>query len=328
MLPREILGTDGYKKVNGMWNIGWMTGMVDFPQTNGFWLRQTWKLGQSPWIELADGDRLDTRFKAGTWVKVWTRIRGEKDEDDEPVIRLTALFVDGASALDVPSAETWNVGRPDNLPDALIPGTKPKPGDFWVPKDAGLDGADSESVAMMPSIQRASNVVRITGLIDSVVPAVDYQTGEPLHDRFWIMLRQHQNDDTLIPAKLVDPRRISLWRKALLRGVPVTLIGSIRVRAFEIPDPEDETKNRLVQKQYVRIQNGGIQTAGAADVPSLDWVRQMIMERRDENIRLRAGRERRRSGSGEGGETVAPPVTSAVAPGMGGVADQIPMPVD
>lgn len=313
MIPREVLASDGYKKVNGMWNIGWMTGMVDFPQANGFWLRQTWKLGQSPWIELAQGDRLDSRFKAGSWVKVWARVRGERDADGEPVIRLTALFIDGASALDVPSAETWNVGRPADLPDAILPGTLPKPGDFWVPSESGLDGADSDSVRLMQSVQRAGNQVRLTGVIDSVVPAVDHQTGEPLHDRFWVMLRQHRGDDTLIPAKIVDERRIGLWRKALLRGVPVTLLGAIRVRAFEIPDPDDTSKSRLIQKQYLRVQAGGVQTAGAADIPAHDWVREMILERRDENMRLRAGRERTRVAPG-----AMAPASPALRPEDGG----------
>lgn len=283
---RDRLEDYGFK--NGFLNIAFMTGMMRFRTKDGFFIQQTERLGQSPYIYVPSTVTIPARFRDGDWVSARARVIGERDDAGIPRVRLNLIRLDGATAMDISPTEAWSL-RPNDI-DAI---GAPTPGSFIVPKSI-IRPSDGERPTLLTKFRASHNDIKLTGLIAAQQQARHPATGEPRDDAYELLLRVSEKLDETILVKVVK-RRALAWMREYKIGSPVHITGALRVRVKPVPVDGQPDAERLVQWPYIRTERGP-ELATPRDINADEpWAEEMIrsaMKRRAAEVEKSGTRAR------------------------------------
>lgn len=276
---RDRLEDYGYK--DGFLNIAYLSGMIRFMTKAGFYLQQTHRLGQSPYIHIPSSVVMPTRHKEGDLVTVRARLIGVKGEDDIPTIRVELIWVNGVTPMDVKPEAAFNL-----VPNEVDTIGIPTPDNFIV-KKLTVKQSEGENPRLLTDFRSSYNSVMVTGLVFAQSQARHNITGEPKDDAYNLMLRVSEDVEACLPVK-VARRDAVKWMAAYKTGVPVKIIGNLRVRVRPEPVEGNPDVERVVAMPYIRTERGP--ELAVRDInQDADWVqetlRKAIRRRHEERSR-------------------------------------------
>lgn len=282
----------GFKFVNEMLNIGYLSGWVRKPSKDAFLLQQIDSLAHAIHIKVEPGTRIP---KETTPVTVVCHVYGQKREDGKSVVELRAIDIKKPSSRSMPIELVWKSSLAEGAAtDAFQPFKTD--GSFKGMIAEQLDDTDSNEISDILRVLEATkgrlntklgenaNVVTLAGFVEgaAIVRATHYG-GKEQKAYISVLLRQHRDASKAIPIRLYEkPEMLSGILGTIPVGYPVSMIGQVQIKVI----PNDENTKEIADSfLYIRTRSLSGASKGVEIKQEPDWwgemARRILADRTD-----------------------------------------------
>jgi len=282
----------GFKFVNEMLNISYLSGWVRKPSKEGFMLQQTNSLAHAIYITVDPGTRIP---KETTPVTVVCHAYGKKREDGKSIVELRAIDIKKPSSRSMPIELVWKSSLANG---AAIDAFQPfkSDGSFKGMIAEQLDDSEGGEIADILRVLEATkgrlntklgenaNVVMLAGFVEgAAIVRATHHGGKEQRSYISVLLRQHRDASLAIPIRVYDaPEMLQGVLKTIPVGYPVSMVGHVQIKVI----PNDEHIEEIVDSfLYIRTRNLSGATRGEEIKQEPDWwgemARRIVAERKD-----------------------------------------------
>lgn len=268
----------GYRFVNEMLNISYLSGWVRKSTKEGFLLQQTNSLAHAIFITVEPGTRVP---KETTPVTVVCHAYGKKRADGKSVVELRAIDIKKPSSRSMPVELVWKSSLAKGAAiDAFQP-FKPD-GSFKGLIAEQIDDSEGSEVADILRVLEATkgrlntklgenaNVVMLAGFVEgAAIVRATHLGGKEQRAYISVLLRQHRDAALAIPIRVYDaPEMLPGVLKTIPVGYPISMTGHVQIKV--IPNNDDITQI-ADSFLYIRTRNLSGVTKGDEIKQEPDW---------------------------------------------------------
>jgi hypothetical protein len=282
----------GFKFVNEMLNISYLSGWVRNPSKDGFLLQQTNSLAHAIFITVEPGTRIP---KETTPVTVVCHAYGKKREDGKSVVELRAIDIKKPSSRSMPVELVW---KSSLAKGATIDSFEPfkSDGTFKGMIAEQIDDSEGSEIADILRVLEATkgrlntklgenaNVVMLAGFVEgaAIVRATHHGDKEQ-RAYISVMLRQHRDASLAIPIRVYEaPEMLAGVLKTIPVGYPISMVGHVQIKVIPNNENIEEIADSFL---YIRTRNLSGATKGEEIKQEPDWwgemAKRIAAERKD-----------------------------------------------
>lgn len=237
----------GFKFVNEMLNISYLSGWVRKPSKEGFLLQQTNSLAHAIYITVDPGTRIP---KETTPVTVVCHAYGRKRDDGKSVVELIAIDIKKPSSRSMPIELVWNSSLAEGVAtDAFQPFKSD--GSFKGMIAEQIDDSETSEIADILRVLEATkgrlntklgenaNVVTLAGFVEgAAIVRATHHGGKEQQAYISVLLRQHRDASLAIPIRVYEkPEMLAGILRTIPVGYPVSMVGQVNIKV--IPNNEN-----------------------------------------------------------------------------------------
>lgn len=268
----------GFKYVNEMLNIAYLTGWVRKPSKGGFLLQQIDSLAHAIFITVEPGTRIP---KETTPVTVLCHVYGLKREDGKSIVELRAIDIKKPSSRSMPIELVWKSSLAEGAAtDAFQPFKSD--GTFKGLIAEQIDDSENNEIADILRVLEAtkgrlntklgenSNVVTLAGFVEgAAIVRATHHGGKEQQAYISVLLRQHRDAAKAIPIRLYEkPEMLSGILGTIPVGYPVSMVGQVKIKVI----PNNENPKEIADSfLYIRTRSLSGATKGEEIRQEPDW---------------------------------------------------------
>ena len=282
----------GFKFVNEMLNISYLSGWVRKPTKDGFMLQQINGLAHAIYITVEPGTRIP---KETTPVTVVAHVYGTKREDGKSIVEVRAIDIKKPSSRSMPIELVWNSSLAEgSTADEFQPFKSD--GSFKGMIAEQIDDSESSEIADILRVLEATkgrlntklgenaNVVTLAGFVEgAAIVRATHLGGKEQQAYISVLLRQHRDASRAIPIRVYEkPEMLVGILRTIPVGYPVSMVGQVKVKV--IPN-NDDIKEIADSFLYIRTRSLSGVTKGEEIKQEPSWwgemARRIMAERKE-----------------------------------------------